>query len=124
MRMDDIESALRSEPGIEPSAGFAAAVMARVRAEAAAPAPLVFPWRRALPALALAGFCLVAAGASFGSAMASAPELLPGARDGVVTAAIQAFLAGGGLAYLIVLVTVLGAMLVVWLVNPDSSSPL
>jgi uncharacterized membrane protein len=42
---------------IEPSSGFAAAVMERVREEAAAAAalgPIRFPWRRALP-----GICMV-----------------------------------------------------------------
>ena len=42
---------------IEPSSGFAAAVMARVREEAAAAAalgPIRFPWRRAVP-----GICMV-----------------------------------------------------------------
>ena len=42
---------------IEPSSGFAASVMERVREEAAATAalsPIQFPWRRALPGLCMA----------------------------------------------------------------------
>jgi hypothetical protein len=36
---------------ILPSSGFAGAVMASVRHQASAPAPLPFPWKRALPGL-------------------------------------------------------------------------
>jgi len=78
MRHDEIERALRAEPLVEPSTGFAASVMAAVRAEATAPPPLAFPWRRALPAMAVAGLCLVATAIAFGSAMASAPAAAPG----------------------------------------------
>lgn len=124
MRTDDLESLLRSEPLLEPSAGFTAAVMARVLAEAEAPAPLEVPWRRVAPALVLAGACVIAAGVAFGSAMASAPDTPPGAGEGLVARAIEAFLGGGGLAYLVVLVTVLGTMLVVWCVSPNSRTSL
>jgi len=82
MRPDEIERALRAEPPVEPSAGFTASVMEAVRAEAAAPPPLAFPWRRAAPALACAGLCLVATGLAFGSAMASAPPAVPGGDAG------------------------------------------
>jgi hypothetical protein len=36
-----------------------------VRREAAAPAPIPFPWKRALPGLVVAGFTLIAAGVVF-----------------------------------------------------------
>jgi hypothetical protein len=36
---------------ILPSSGFADAVMTAVRAEAAAPAPIPFPWKRAVPGI-------------------------------------------------------------------------
>jgi len=45
---------LAAEEKLVPSSGFAAAVMERVREEAAAPLPISFPWRRVAPGLALA----------------------------------------------------------------------
>jgi hypothetical protein len=46
----DLDRALRLESdGILPSSGFADAVMTAVHREAAAPAPIPFPWKRALP---------------------------------------------------------------------------
>jgi len=51
------DSAAAHAESIEPSSGFAAAVMERVREEAAAAAalgPIRFPWRRAVP-----GICMV-----------------------------------------------------------------
>jgi hypothetical protein len=40
------------QDSILPSSGFAEAVMTAVRAEAAAPAPIPFPWKRAVPGIA------------------------------------------------------------------------
>jgi hypothetical protein len=54
MAKDPLDRIL-SEEEILPSAGFAASVMEAVRHEAAAPAPLAFPWKRAWPGLAVAG---------------------------------------------------------------------
>ena len=54
-----VDAALRAEDGILPSSGFADGVMAAVRREATAPAPLPFPWKRALPGMIAAGVCLV-----------------------------------------------------------------
>jgi hypothetical protein len=51
------DSAAGHAESIEPSSGFAASVMARVREEAAASSalgPIRFPWRRAVP-----GICMV-----------------------------------------------------------------
>ncbi len=60
MTEDQITRGLLLEP-VEPSAGFQARVMRRIRQEAATPPPIPFPWRRALwIALALiAGFTAV-----------------------------------------------------------------
>jgi len=49
------ESILASEEPIVPSSGFLAAVMERVIEESAMPAPIPFPWKRAVP-----GFVLIA----------------------------------------------------------------
>jgi hypothetical protein len=45
---------LAGEEALMPSSGFVASVMGRVRQEAALPAPLPFPWKRAIPLLLLA----------------------------------------------------------------------
>jgi len=49
------DTILASEEPIVPSSGFLSAVMDRVKEESAMPAPIPFPWKRALP-----GFVLVA----------------------------------------------------------------
>ena len=46
---NDINHALSGEEEIVPSSGFTASVMDAVRREAATPAPIPFPWKRALP---------------------------------------------------------------------------
>jgi hypothetical protein len=54
-----VDAALHAEDGILPSSGFADGVMAAVQREAAAPAPIPFPWKRALPGVIVAALCLV-----------------------------------------------------------------
>jgi hypothetical protein len=54
MSSDAIDRILAFDEGIEPSFGFQAATMERVRAAAAMPEPIPFPWRRAVPGLVLA----------------------------------------------------------------------
>lgn len=49
-----IDRILAAEEELIPSSGFLASVMERVEEEAAAPAPLRFPWLRALPGILLA----------------------------------------------------------------------
>lgn len=55
-----IDNALASEDELIPSSGFLASVMERVReeAEAAAPPPIPFPWKRFLPAFLMAAAVL------------------------------------------------------------------
>ena len=48
-----IEEILASDEEIVPSSGFLGTVMERVHEEASAPPPIPFPWKRALPGLAL-----------------------------------------------------------------------
>jgi hypothetical protein len=50
-----LDRVLAGEEELVPSSGFLAAVMEQVREEAAAPPPIPFPWKRALP-----GFVVVA----------------------------------------------------------------
>ena len=54
MTDDDLDRILSKEQTIAPSAGFVASVMVAVRREKATPAPLSFPWKRALPGIAAA----------------------------------------------------------------------
>jgi hypothetical protein len=55
---DEMNCILSREEEILPSSGFAASVMDAIRREAAAPQPIPFPWKRALPALVVGGFVL------------------------------------------------------------------
>lgn len=59
--MDEAEmDRILSRPDeIQPSSAFAACVMEAVRREAAAPPPIPFPWKRALPLAALAAIALL-----------------------------------------------------------------
>ena len=57
MSYDDLDRIL-SEEEIIPSSGFTAVVMDAVRREASAPPPIPFPWKRALPGLAIAALAL------------------------------------------------------------------
>jgi hypothetical protein len=49
----EIDRILTAEQEVVPSSGFLAATMERVREEAVAPAPIPFPWARAIPGLVL-----------------------------------------------------------------------
>lgn len=66
---------LENEDELVPSSGFAASVMERVRAEAAAPPPIPFPWKRAVPGFVVAagvfGWAAVEFARSFGPGMAA-----------------------------------------------------
>jgi hypothetical protein len=53
---DEMHRILSRENEILPSSGFAVSVMEAVRREAAAPPPIPFPWKRALPGLVAGGF--------------------------------------------------------------------
>jgi hypothetical protein len=55
---DEIDRMLAREEEILPSSGFAVSVMDAVRREAAAPPPIPFPWKRALPGLVVGGLVL------------------------------------------------------------------
>ena len=54
IEIDAMDRILAAEEELVPSSGFVAAAMERVREEAAVPAPIPFPWKRAVPGLVLA----------------------------------------------------------------------
>jgi hypothetical protein len=56
---DEMNRILSGEDEILPSSGFTVSVMDAVRREAAAPPPIPFPWKRALPGLAVGALVLV-----------------------------------------------------------------
>jgi hypothetical protein len=58
MQYDELDHILAGDPAIHPSSEFTASVMAAIRREASAPAPLAFPWRSALPGLVASGLLL------------------------------------------------------------------
>ncbi len=53
MKSTTLDAILATEEAIVPSSGFLAAVMERVEDESRAPAPIPFPWKRALPGFVL-----------------------------------------------------------------------
>jgi hypothetical protein len=53
VKPEPIDRVFSSEDEIIPSSGFLGEVMARVREEAAAPLPIPFPWKRAVPGILL-----------------------------------------------------------------------
>jgi hypothetical protein len=57
MERDELDR-IMLETEIMPSSGFTASVMDAVRSEAAAPPPIPFPWKWALPGLAVGGVTL------------------------------------------------------------------
>lgn len=59
MRDADLDRILSKEEEILPTSGFAASVMQAVQREAAAPPPIPFPWKRAIPGLCAAVLMLV-----------------------------------------------------------------
>ncbi len=72
--MDDLDRILSGDGPIVPSAGFVSRVMDAVQAEAAAPPPIPFPWRRLLPFPAVA---LVAAAVWLANVIQSPPRAAP-----------------------------------------------
>ncbi|MGC2584640.1 MAG: hypothetical protein WA399_21220, partial [Acidobacteriaceae bacterium] len=70
----DIARAFSSQrDGILPSSGFAASVMAAIAHDASAPAPIPFPWKRALPGFAAIAVALGLLIATLVSMALSAP---------------------------------------------------
>jgi hypothetical protein len=54
MKDEMLDCILANEEELIPSSGFTASVMDRIREEGAAPQPIPFPWKRAVPGIVLA----------------------------------------------------------------------
>lgn len=54
MTAKKIDEILAEEEELIPSSGFLASVMERIEDQAAAPPPIAFPWKRAVPGMVLA----------------------------------------------------------------------
>jgi len=80
MRDDDLDRILSEEETIAPTARFVASVMVAVRRENATPAPLSFPWKRALPGIAAAIVSIVLLCEAISSSLAAptTPIMLSG----------------------------------------------
>ncbi len=75
MRPEEFDRILSTDDDIVPAAGFTASVMDRVRSEASTPAPIPFPWARALPGLAALVASAALAGWAGVEGLARAPVL-------------------------------------------------
>lgn len=78
-----LDKALASEQdGILPSSGFAGSVMTAIAHDAVAPAPIPFPWKRALPGIAVAALVFALLIAVVVSMLLSAPAPAVSAHSG------------------------------------------
>lgn len=93
MRHDDLDRVLSEEEGILPSSGFTASVMDAVRREVLTPPPIAFPWRRALPGMAVAVLGLIAALTELGRGAAVPP--LPVAQPSRLVPIVEAIMSAG-----------------------------
>ena len=71
MRDADLDRILSKAETIAPSAAFVTSVMIAVRRDNATPAPLPFPWKRALPGIAAAIVSIVLLCAAISSSLAA-----------------------------------------------------
>jgi hypothetical protein len=91
----DFARALGAErDGIAPSSGFAASVMAAIAHDTSAPAPIPFPWKRAIPGMAAIAVALALLIAILVSMVLSAPAAAAATApaSAVDTAALLPFL--------------------------------
>jgi len=77
----EIEGMLELQPEILPSAGFTSSVMNAIRLEAAAPPPIFFPWKQAMPGLVVGAFALALALVVIVLAVASSEPTTAGSQS-------------------------------------------
>jgi hypothetical protein len=111
---EEMDRMLLREDEILPSAGFTSSVMDAVWREAKAPAPIPFPWKRALPGMIVAAVVLVvilgagiAAVAYFGTVAGPQVEAAVPSSSLFLTSALQPGLQNAVLWIVLALVTAL-----------------
>ncbi|HTB99019.1 MAG TPA: hypothetical protein VK716_18565 [Terracidiphilus sp.] len=111
MNDDALDRMLAGEDELLPSSGFVSAVMDRVRAEAVAPAPIPFPWKRVLPGLVVVGAGLCWGGVELVRLSLTAIHTNAPAQISLPAISVQALQATGWAAL------ALGAALVSWVLS-------
>lgn len=89
MTNEDLDRILSGEDEIVPSAGFTALVMENMRSEATGPRPIPFPWKRALPGLAVVGLALGAVLVGLAEVVWRAWATPPAATEALVIPPLQ-----------------------------------
>ncbi|MGA7343508.1 MAG: hypothetical protein WBE72_04515 [Terracidiphilus sp.] len=108
-KLETIDSILAADAELVPSSGFLSAVMERVHEEAAAPAPIPFPWRRAVPGLVLIAAVYGWGGFELARSAPPAARTMPLAQLHLSNAAVHALVPAGWVAF------ALAASLLSWL---------
>jgi hypothetical protein len=95
---DDVDRILAEEEEVVPSSAFTASVMEAVRRAAPTPAPIPFPWKRALPGLAVGALALVLVvlRASAPSSGGAAPPVHLARWVALLVSSVEAASAAGG----------------------------
>jgi hypothetical protein len=105
MKPDDLDRLLSKDDVIVPSSGFAEAVMDAVLREAVTPAPLPFPWKRALPGIVAGVFALIAAGGCIVLLAPLAHALPPDVFERALAGTLSVVTSTSGLAVLTLVLT-------------------
>jgi hypothetical protein len=112
MRDHELDRILSTDQEIVPSSNFTANVMDKVRMEASAPAPIPFPWKRALPGLILCALTVVAVFVTAvlhpgpqGVEKVAGPSIWTGLWPGIVELLRMANVGGLGWIFLALLLT-------------------
>lgn len=115
MAASPIDRMLAGEEELIPTSGFAASVMERIQEEARVPAPMAFPWRRAVPGVVLAAGVFGWGGYEFaGQARAAVSDVVFTAQHGPadLTANVSGPIGAAGW-----VVIALGISLASWMVS-------
>lgn len=96
MKRDRLDR-LFADDEIMPSAGFTASVMNAIHREAAAPPPLAFPWKRALPGVLLAALTLILVVVAAATQATAGSSALPPEWMTALDSLARATLRSGGL---------------------------
>lgn len=107
----EIVQILATEEDLIPSSGFMASVMERVEQESATPAPIRFPWKRAIPGIVLATGVFGWSGVELIRAALSARSSMTITLPNLSAAVMQSVQSAGWIAL------ALGVSLICWLLS-------